>query len=172
MRKERGFLRAFFEEGVRAIFKTYLKTFHRIRVEGRERLPRAFDKLMVISNHASLLDGIILWTYIDVDLRILVNRGRARELLLRPFMQNRYTVQIDTMNPYSLKGVIEEVNRGTALLVFPEGRITRTGNLMKIYEGAGFVAYKTGAGILPVHLGGTYDTIFARKHPGGGYSPR
>ncbi len=166
MRKERGLLRTLFEEGVRAIFKTYLKVFHGIKVEGRDRIPRTFDKLMVISNHASLLDGIILWTYIDVDLRILVNRGRARELLLRPFMQNRYTVQIDTMNPYSLKGVIDEVNRGTALLVFPEGRITRTGNLMKIYEGAGFVAYKTGARILPVHLGGTYDTIFAKKHPG------
>ena len=81
-------------------------------------------------------------------------------------MQNRYTVQIDTLNPYSLKGVIDEVNRGTALLVFPEGRITRTGNLMKIYEGAGFVAYKTGAAMLPVHLGNTYNTIFAKKHPG------
>ncbi len=166
MKGKRGLLRALFEKSARAIFKIYLKVVHRIRIEGVDRLPRAFDKLMVVSNHASLLDGIILWTYIDVDLRILVNRGRARELLLRPFMQNRYTVQIDTMNPYSLKGVIEEVNRGTALLVFPEGRITRTGNLMKIYEGAGFVAYKTGARILPVHLGGTYDTIFAKKHPG------
>ncbi len=159
-------MRALFEEGVRAVFKLYLKLVHRIKVEGYERLPRDIDKLIVISNHASLLDGIILWTYLDIDLRILVNRVRARELLLKPFMQNSYTVQIDTMNPYSLKGVIDEVNRGTALLVFPEGRITRTGNLMKIYEGTGFVAYKTGAKILPVHLGNTYGTIFAKKRKG------
>ena len=155
-----------FEKSARAIFKTYFKLVHRIKVEGRENLPRDFDKLIVISNHASLLDGIILWTYVDIDLKILVNRGRARELLLRPFMQNSYTVQIDTMNPYALKGIIDEVNLGTALLVFPEGRMTRTGNLMKIYEGTGFVAYKTGACILPAHLGNTYETIFARK-PGG-----
>ncbi len=166
MNERRGLLQAIFEKVARAIFKTYFKLVHRIKVEGRENLPRDLDKLIVISNHASLLDGIILWTYIDLNLKILVNRGRARELLLRPFMQNRYTVQIDTMNPYSLKGVIEEVNRGTALLVFPEGRITRTGNLMKIYEGTGFVAYKTGARILPVHLGNTYETIFARKPAG------
>lgn len=159
-------MRALFEEVVRSIFKVYLKLVHSIKVEGYERLPRDADKLIVISNHASLLDGIILWTYLDIDLRILVNRVRARELLLRPFMQNSYTVQIDTMNPYSLKGVIDEVNRGTALLVFPEGRITRTGNLMKIYEGTGFVAYKTGAKILPVHLGNTYGTIFAKKRKG------
>ena len=166
MSRKSGFLRTVFEAAARVIFKTYFNVVHRIKVEGRENLPRTFDKLIVISNHASLLDGIILWTYIDVDLKILVNRGRAQELLLRPFMRNRYTVQIDTLNPYSLKGIIDEVNRGTALLVFPEGRITRTGNLMKIYEGAGFVAYKTGAKILPVHLGNTYETIFAKKHPG------
>ena len=165
MKARRSKMRALFEESLRIIFKLYFITCHRIRVEGLENIPRAFDRLIVISNHASLLDGIILWTYLDVDLKILVNRGRARELLLRPFMRNRYTVQIDTLNPYSLKGVIEEVNRGTALLVFPEGRITRTGNLMKIYEGTGFVAYKTGASLLPIHLGNTYNTVFAKKHP-------
>lgn len=166
MRKGRSFLQALFEVTARAVFKTYFRLVHRIRVEGRENLPRNFDKLIIISNHASLLDGIILWTYLEMDIKILVNRGRARELLLRPFMQNRYTVQIDTLNPYSLKGIIDEVNRGTPLLVFPEGRVTKTGNLMKIYEGTGFVAYKTDAAILPVHLGNTYETIFAKK-PGG-----
>ncbi len=166
MIKRRSFLQVLFEKMARAIFRTYFKLVHRIRIEGRANLPWDFDKLIVISNHASLFDGIILWTYVDLDIKILVNRVRARELLLRPFMQNRYTVRIDTMNPYSLKGVIEEVNQGTPLLVFPEGRVTKTGNLMKIYEGAGFVAYKTGAKILPVHLGNTYGTILAKKHPG------
>jgi acyl-[acyl-carrier-protein]-phospholipid O-acyltransferase / long-chain-fatty-acid--[acyl-carrier-protein] ligase len=166
MKKKRSFFRGLFEGGTRLIFKIFFVVCHRMKVEGLEKIPRDFDKLIVISNHASLLDGIILWTYLDIDLKILVNRGRAQEMLLRPFMQNRYTVQIDTLNPYSLKGVIEEVNKGVALLVFPEGRITRTGNLMKIYEGAGFVAYKTGAKILPAYLGNTYNTIFAKKHKG------
>jgi len=81
-----------------------------------------------------------------------VDRTRAQEPLLKPFMQNAHTVQIDSMNPYSLKGVIEKVNQGIPLLIFPEGRITRTGGIMKIYEGTGFAAYKTGACILPVYL--------------------
>ncbi len=166
IKAKRSFLRAFFEETLRCIFKAYFIACHRVKVKGLENIPREYDRLIIVSNHASLLDGILLWTYLELDLKILVNRGRAREILLRPFMQNRYTVQIDTLNPYSLKGIIDEVNRGTALLVFPEGRITKTGSLMKIYEGAGFVAYKTGASILPVHLGNTYNTIFAKKHPG------
>lgn len=155
-----------FEEGIRLIFKIYFTVFHRIRVEGRERLPEDPGKLIIISNHASLLDGVILWTYIDMDIKIIVNRSRAQERLLKPFMQNSYTVQIDTMNPYALKGIINEVNSGEVLLVFPEGRITRTGNLMKVYEGTGFVAYKTGARIIPVHISNTYETIFAKKRKG------
>ena len=78
-------------------------------------------------------------------------------------MRNDYTVPIDAMNPYALKTVIEEVNQGTALLIFPEGRMTSTGNLMKIYEGTGFVAYKTGARILPLYLDNIYSTVYSRK---------
>jgi acyl-[acyl-carrier-protein]-phospholipid O-acyltransferase / long-chain-fatty-acid--[acyl-carrier-protein] ligase len=155
--------RSVYEVIARAIFKLYFRLVHHITVEGLENVPKNPDKLIVIANHESLLDGLILWTYLDLKFKIIVDRTRAQEPLLKPFMQNAYTVQIDSMNPYSLKGVIEKVNQGTPLLIFPEGRITRTGGLMKIYEGTGFVAYKTGACILPVYLKNAYSTIFSRK---------
>ena len=155
--------RKIFEGSARIIFKLYFRLFHRITIEGKENVPDRPEKLIVVSNHESLLDGLILWTYLDMRFKIIVDRTRAQETLLRPFMQNAYTVQIDSMNPYSLKGIIEKVNQGAPLLIFPEGRITRTGGLMKIYEGTGFVAYKTGARILPVHLEGSFSTIFSRK---------
>ncbi len=158
--------RKVFEEAARIVFKLYFYLFHRLTVEGKRNIPEDPGKLIVISNHESLLDGLILWTYLDMKFKIIVDRTRAQEPLLRPFMQNAYTVQIDSMNPYSLKGVIEKVNQGIPLLIFPEGRITRTGGLMKIYEGTGFVAYKTGARILPVHLKGTYSTVFSKKRGG------
>jgi acyl-[acyl-carrier-protein]-phospholipid O-acyltransferase/long-chain-fatty-acid--[acyl-carrier-protein] ligase len=163
MENKRSLLKFLMSGAVRFIFKCYFTLFHRIRVEGVENVPKKFDKLIIIANHASLLDGLIVWTYIRVPLKIIVNRGRAQEWLFRPFMRNDYTVPIDAMNPYALKTVIEEVNRGTALLIFPEGRMTSTGNLMKIYEGTGFVAYKTGAKILPLYLDNTYSTVFSRK---------
>jgi acyl-[acyl-carrier-protein]-phospholipid O-acyltransferase / long-chain-fatty-acid--[acyl-carrier-protein] ligase len=147
----------------RSAFKCYFTLFHRIKIRGFENVPNIFDRLVIIANHASLLDGLIVWTYIRVPLKIIVNRGRAKEWLFRPFMQNDYTVPIDAMNPYALKTVIEEVNRGTALLIFPEGRMTTTGNLMKVYEGTGFVAYKTGARILPLYLDNVYSTVYSRK---------
>jgi len=156
-------LKTIVEEGCRLLFKVYFFLFHRVRVEGLENVPQGLEKLIIISNHESLIDGVLLWTYLDLDLKILVNRARARERRFRFFMQNDYTVPLDTMNPYSLKGIIDKVNKGTSLLVFPEGRMTKTGSIMKVYEGTGFVAYKTGAGILPVHICNTYSTIFSKK---------
>ncbi|MCX5804525.1 MAG: AMP-binding protein [Proteobacteria bacterium] len=151
------------EKSARALFRLYFRFFHNINIEGIENIPRNPDKLIIISNHASLLDGLIIWTYLDLKFKIIVDRIRAQEKLLKPFMQNSFTVQIDSMNPYSLKGVIEKVNQGTPLLIFPEGRITRTGGIMKIYEGTGFAAYKTGAKILPICLKGTFSTILSKK---------
>jgi acyl-[acyl-carrier-protein]-phospholipid O-acyltransferase/long-chain-fatty-acid--[acyl-carrier-protein] ligase len=166
MAGKKSFFKALIAGTLRLIFTCYFTLVHRIKIKGLENVPKNFEKLIIISNHASLLDGLIVWAYIGLPLKIIVNLGLAQEWLFRPFMQNDYTVPIDAMNPYALKGVIEEVNRGTALLIFPEGRITRTGNLMKIYEGTGFVAYKTGAKILPVYLDNTYSTIFSRKKKG------
>ncbi|OPY66920.1 MAG: Bifunctional protein Aas [Syntrophorhabdaceae bacterium PtaU1.Bin034] len=161
-----GFLRRAFEESCRWFFKLYFQVFHRIKVEGMENVPKDFDKLIVIANHASLIDGILVWTYLNLPFKIIVDRATAQKFLFRPFMQNRYTVQLDSMSPYSLKDVVRKVTDGTPLLIFPEGRMTKTGSLMKIYEGTGFAALRTGAHILPLCLKDTYKTIFSRKHPG------
>ncbi len=170
MRTERGerrsVIRSFVEAGARAIFRAYFRCFHHVAVEGLHHIPVDPRGLIVVANHESLIDGVLLWTYLKMDLTIVVDRRRARELLFRPFMRNWHTVEIDAMNPFSLKGVIDRVKEGRPLLIFPEGRMTTTGSLMKVYEGAGFVAYKAGAGILPVHIGGAFSTLFSRKKGG------
>ena len=157
---------SFYREGVRLLFRLYFRLFHRIRIEGMERVPKSFDRLIVIANHASLIDGLLIWTYLKLPFRIIVDRTVAEKPLYRPFMKNRYTVPIDSMSPYSLKEVIRTVKEGIPLLIFPEGQMTWTGSLMKIYEGTGFTALRTGARILPLYLGNIYGTMYARKHPG------
>ncbi len=155
-----------YEEAMRLLFKAYLKVVHRIRIEGIERVPKAFDRLIIVANHASYLDGVILWTYLRLPLRIVVDRAIASSRWLAPFLKNDCIVPIDFMSPYALKEIVRMVGEGLPLLVFPEGRRTSTGHFMKLYDGAGFVAYRTGAPILPIYLKGTYDTFFAKKRRG------
>ncbi len=153
------------EEGLRFLFKLYFVTFHRVKVEGLDRAPREAARLIVVANHASLIDGLLVWTYLRLPLRIVVDRTAAAKWLFRPFAHNIHTVEIDSANPYALKDVVRLVTEGAPLLIFPEGRRTSTGSLMKIYDGTGFVALHASSAILPLHLE-TYHTLYARKHPG------
>lgn len=159
-------MQTLYEKVWRLFFRAYFSVFHRVRVDGLDRIPGNSEKLILIANHASYLDGVILWTYLPLPLKIVVDRNITLNTWVRPFLKKDFIIPIDSMNPYALKEVIRTVNDGSPLLVFPEGRRTSTGSIMKIYDGTGFVAYKTGAAILPIYIKDTYSTLFARKHPG------
>ncbi|MGE3871574.1 MAG: AMP-binding protein, partial [Parvibaculaceae bacterium] len=68
---------------------------------------------------------------------------------------------IDPANPMALKTLANGLKRGRKVVIFPEGRITRTGSLMKVYEGPGVIAHLAGARILPVRIDGAIYTPFS-----------
>jgi acyl-[acyl-carrier-protein]-phospholipid O-acyltransferase/long-chain-fatty-acid--[acyl-carrier-protein] ligase len=143
------------QEVYRTLFRWYFSTFHRVRVTGLENYRDAGDHVVIVSNHQSYLDACLIAAFLPDSPTFAIDIAQTRKWWVRPFLLAVDTFSIDPRSPYEVKRMIEAVrDHGRKLLVFPEGRLTRTGALMKVYEGAALVADKARARIVPISIEG------------------
>ena len=150
-----------------SILRFISKILFRVKVRGLENVPTE-DGILIIANHESFLDGLLLGLYVPKQATFVVHTTVLKNWWYRQFLRLTPHLAVDPASPYAMKKVIKLLEAGKNVVIFPEGRITLTGNLMKIYEGPGFVAGKTGATILPVRIDGAAESYFGRlssHHP-------
>lgn len=136
-----------------------LSKLFRIKLKGLQHL-QFEGPTIIMPNHISFLDAMLLALFLPKEVCFMVNKGIANKL--KWAMKLRKTVAVDPLNPYAIKEMIKLVKSGVPLVVFPEGRITVTGSLMKIYPGAAFIGIKSEARIIPVWLEGLQYSPFSR----------
>ncbi|MGH1403779.1 MAG: acyl-[ACP]--phospholipid O-acyltransferase [Alphaproteobacteria bacterium] len=148
------------------LFKSFLqglfKLLYKVEVKGLENFEKAGDRAVIVSNHVSLLDPPLLAAFLPGKPMFAVNSFVANWPWVKPFLKLVDSFPLDPTNPFSIKSLIKEVAKDKHCVIFPEGRLTETGALMKVYEGPGMIADKTDAMILPVRLDGVQHTPFAR----------
>jgi len=149
-----------------AIVKGLTRLFFRIEVIGKANVPLADadgkNKLLIIANHESFLDGLLLGLFLPIRATFVVHTSILNSWGFRLILQLVPHLAVDPTSPLAMKKVIKLLEAGQPVVIFPEGRITLTGSLMKVYDGPGFVAAKTGATILPVRLDGAARSYFSR----------
>jgi len=139
----------------RALFRWYFRTFHGVTVRGMENYGAAGQRVVIVSNHQSYFDACLIAAFLPDNPTFAIDTAQTRQWWAKPFLKAVDTFPVDARSPYSLKRMIEAVrDHGRKLMIFPEGRLTRTGALMKVYEGAGLVADKAHARILPISIDG------------------
>ncbi len=146
----------------RVLFKGMFENFYTVEVKGLENYEKAGKRTVIVANHLSYLDPALIATYVPDEIKFAINLGVSREWWVRPFLKIVKTYPLDPNNPMAIKSLIEEVKKDKKIAIFPEGRTTVTGSLMKIYEGPGMIADKAGATILPIRVEGTQFTIFSK----------
>jgi acyl-[acyl-carrier-protein]-phospholipid O-acyltransferase/long-chain-fatty-acid--[acyl-carrier-protein] ligase len=144
---------------LRFVVRLVLRLWFRIEVRG---VMEPHDRLLIVSNHQSLLDGILLGAFLPMIPVPVLHSTIVRHWFVRTGMRLFEHLVVETGHPLAMKTVIELIERGRPVLIFPEGRVTVTGSMMKIYEGPAFVAAKTGATVIPVHIDGAVYSIFSR----------
>jgi acyl-[acyl-carrier-protein]-phospholipid O-acyltransferase/long-chain-fatty-acid--[acyl-carrier-protein] ligase len=120
------------------------------------------EKVIVVANHLSYLDAALIATYFPSKLTFAINTQVSQHWLVRPFLKLIETFPLDPTNPMATKSLIETIKDKNHVVIFPEGRISVTGGLMKVYEGSGMIADKSEAHILPVRIDGAQHTPFSR----------
>ena len=139
---------------LRSIFCSILNLFFRVKVNGLQNLRKAGSKALVVANHVSLLDGLLIAAYLPRKITFAIDSEWGAKWFVRMFSGIVDFYPLNPANPLAIRSLIEVVNQGKTVMIFPEGRISVTGSLMKVYEGAGVVAAKSGAKIIPLRIDG------------------
>ncbi len=134
----------------------------RVEVKGLEHYQQAGKRVLIIANHTSFLDAVLLTAFLPDRLTFAVNTFIAEKWWLRPIKNWVDLFPMDPANPFSIKSMIRYVQQDKKAVIFPEGRITVTGSLMKVYPGPAIIADKSGAKLLPIRIEGAQYSYFSR----------
>jgi acyl-[acyl-carrier-protein]-phospholipid O-acyltransferase / long-chain-fatty-acid--[acyl-carrier-protein] ligase len=139
-----------------------LRAFFRLEVNGLENIDKAGPNAIIALNHVSFLDPPLAMSLLPKDPIFAVDVAIAASWWIKPFLKMTRTLALDPLKPMATRTIINAVRDGESLVIFPEGRITVTGSLMKVYDGAGLIADRSDAMVVPVRLDGPEATIFSR----------
>jgi acyl-[acyl-carrier-protein]-phospholipid O-acyltransferase/long-chain-fatty-acid--[acyl-carrier-protein] ligase len=139
---------------VKTVFRFLLQVLFRFRAYDMDAL-KTPGPVLLIPNHLSWIDWLFLWVCLDEDWKFVTSSISAQTSWLhRKLMINHYTLPIDTSSPYAVKHMAEFLKGGGRLVLFAEGRLSRTGTLMKLFDGTGFLIFKTRAKVITAYLRG------------------
>lgn len=148
---------------VRAMVRPWLALCYRKRVVGLENLP-ADGGYLLVSNHVSWIDGIVILWMMPRNVRFVVDGSNFGSAFAK-WLAAAFDTILMMSNPKSiaraLKAGREGLKAGDVVGLFPEGTITRTGQLQAFKGGMRKILQGTDAPVVPVYLDGMWGSLFS-----------
>ncbi len=153
---------------VRFVTLILTRCVYRIRVFGRDNVPLEGGALLVC-NHASWVDALLLSATQQRRIRFVMARSFYRHRLLGPLFRIMQAIPISPDDPprqilAALKRAREALDDGYLVCIFPEGAVTRNGNMLGFRPGMERILRGTSFPIVPVCIGGAWGSIFSYRY--------
>ncbi len=143
-----------------------IRRLYKIRFHGIENLPREGGALL-ICNHTAYADPLLLQAATQRPVRFLMSRDVYKTWKwAKPIFKLTDCIPIHTSDgpralAKSLREAREAMEAGAIIAIFPEGELTKNGNLMKFNKGFEKIAKNSGCPIIPAHIGNLWGSIFS-----------
>jgi acyl-[acyl-carrier-protein]-phospholipid O-acyltransferase/long-chain-fatty-acid--[acyl-carrier-protein] ligase len=140
-------------------------TLYRLDLKGQENIPARGGALLT-PNHASWVDAILLLAATDRPIRFLMFKGVYDHPLIKPFAKMLKIIPIASdQSPreliHSLRAASEALRDGEVVCIFPEGEITRIGQMLPFRRGFERIIKGIDVPIIPVNIDGIWGSIFS-----------
>jgi 1-acyl-sn-glycerol-3-phosphate acyltransferase len=155
--------------------KGVLKAWHRLEVHGREHVPSQ-PSFVLVSNHASHLDAMVLGSTLPLALRDQMFPLAAGDVFFEvpsraafsAIVLNALPVWRKNCGAHAIKDLRQRlVEAPSVYILFPEGGRTRDGRMLPFKPGVGMMVAGTQVPVVPCHLSGTFEAF-----PADAYLPR
>lgn len=149
---------------LRALVRTVGRTIYRLRIRGVENVPMQGGALLV-ANHASYMDFVLLVSAVPRSVRFVMNADVYYKRGLHWIMKGMNFIPIapragkNNFDDFNL-AVTEQINDGHIVVIFAEGTVTRTGQLLEFKKGVEHLSSMITAPVIPIHFDNVQGTPF------------
>ena len=149
-----------------------INILYRLRPTGIENVPRQ-GPAIVVCNHVSYMDPILLTGCIRRRMRFVMYYRIFQMPLMRFFFEHMRAIPIagkmedEQLMEEAFERVDEELAAGNVVCIFPEGGITRDGEIQRFRPGIERIIATRPVPVVPVSLGNLWGSWFSRRKGGG-----
>jgi 1-acyl-sn-glycerol-3-phosphate acyltransferase len=146
-------------------------TFYRVRKVGLDNIPDE-GACVIVCNHVSYVDAVVIAACVRRPVRFIMDHRIFRAPLLSFIFRTMRTIPIASarenrgLKDRALAEAAAALAAGEIVGIFPEGRLTHTGELNAFRPGVGEIVRRTPVPVVPMALSGLWGSFFSRAHKG------